>query len=259
MLTMSGVVKRWPGEGTQQPVLALDAFSLSVQPGEFLTVIGPSGCGKSTLMEIVAGLETATEGTVLVDGHEVHGPRPEVGVVFQEDASFPWLTAHKNVEFGLEFRGVPARERAQRARDTLALVGLRGFEDHYPDQLSGGMRQRVNIARVLAALPKIILMDEPFGALDEQTRLVLGDELLRIWNETGATVLFITHSLNEAAMLSDRVVVMSSRPGTVKEVVENPLSRPRSTEAIGTPEFTAMTARLWHLLEHDAREEVERA
>jgi NitT/TauT family transport system ATP-binding protein len=254
MLTLENVSKRWPGEGGQEPVLALHDVTLTVDKGEFVTVIGPSGCGKSTLLEVVAGLVPATGGTVSIAGQEVHGPHPDIGVVFQQDATFPWLTAQKNVEFGLEFNGVPKKERAERARETLDLVGLGGFEDHYPDQLSGGMRQRVNIARVLASVPKLVLMDEPFGALDEQTRLVLGDELLSIWQRANATILFITHSLNEAATLSDRVVVMSSRPGGIKEIVDNPLPRPRSTEDIGTPEFTEMTGRLWHLLEHEARE-----
>lgn len=252
MLVIEGVRKRWEGEGAQQAVLALDGVDLEVEAGEFVSVIGPSGCGKSTLLEIAAGLVPATDGTVRVAGHEIRSPHPDIGVVFQQDATFPWLTAQRNVEFGLEFRGVSKAERGRRARETLELVGLVGFADHFPDQLSGGMRQRVNIGRVLAALPKLVLMDEPFGALDEQTRIVLGDELLRIWRETGATILFITHSLNEAAMLSDRVVVMSARPGTVKEVVTNPLARPRSTDAIGTPAFTDMTARLWGLLGRDA-------
>lgn len=253
MLTLEGVSKRWPGEGGQEAVLALDKVDLTVEKGEFVTVIGPSGCGKSTLLDVVAGLVPVTEGTVSIGGRTIDGPHPDIGVVFQQDATFPWLTAQKNVEFGLEFNGVPKKERTERARGTLEMVGLSGFESHYPDQLSGGMRQRVNIARVLASVPKLVLMDEPFGALDEQTRLVLGDELLAIWEKANATILFITHSLNEAATLSDRVVVMSSRPGRIKETVNNPLPRPRSTVDIGKPEFTEMTGKLWHLLEHEAR------
>lgn len=258
MLTLENVSKRWEGEGGQEAVLALDDITLTVEEGEFVTVIGPSGCGKSTFLEIVAGLVTPTSGTVTIAGDRVDGPHPDIGVIFQEDATFPWLTAQKNVEFGLEFNGVAKKERIQRAGDALELVGLGEFADHYPDQLSGGMRQRVNIARVLASVPKLVLMDEPFGALDEQTRLVLGDELLSIWQKTNATILFITHSLNEAATLSDRVLVMSSRPGRVKALLDNPLPRPRSTEDIGTAEFTEITGQLWGLLEHEARQVSQR-
>lgn len=253
MLRIHDVAKRWDVGGGRPPVEALAGVDLTLEAGEFVTVIGPSGCGKSTLLEIAAGLVAPTSGAVSVGGRPIDGPHPDIGVVFQADATFPWLTAQRNVEFGLEFTGVPARERAGRARDSLRLVGLDGFEDHHPDQLSGGMRQRVNIARVLASLPKIVLMDEPFGALDEQTRLLLADELLRIWGETRPTILFITHSLNEAALLSDRIVVMSSRPGRVKEVVPNPLARPR-TGSFASEEFTRVARHLWELLESEARE-----
>lgn len=253
MLRIDGVTKLWEVGGGRPPVHALDGIDLTVNEGEFVTVIGPSGCGKSTLLEITAGLVRPTSGTVSVAGRPIDGPHPDIGVVFQADATFPWLTAQRNVEFGLEFTGVAAAERPSRARETLRLVGLDGFEDHYPDQLSGGMRQRVNIARVLASLPAIVLMDEPFGALDEQTRLVLADELLRIWAETKPTILFITHSLNEAALLSDHIVVMSSRPGRVKAVVSNPLPRPR-TGSFASDEFNQVARHLWELLESEARE-----
>ncbi|MGH3343203.1 MAG: ABC transporter ATP-binding protein [Carbonactinosporaceae bacterium] len=251
MLGIHGLTKVWGDPSATGSTRALDGIDLEVRAGEFATVIGPSGCGKSTLMEIAAGLVGPTEGSVTVAGRPLDGPHPDVGVVFQQDATFPWLTATENVAFGLEFSGVPAGERRPRAIQALELVGLAGFADHYPSQLSGGMRQRVNIARVLASLPKIVLMDEPFGALDEQTRLLLAGEVLRIWQETGATILFITHSLNEAALLSDRIVVMTSRPGRIKEVVDNTLPRPRSIDSFGTAEFTAITHHLWGLLQSE--------
>jgi NitT/TauT family transport system ATP-binding protein len=252
MLEVKGLCKTWGNPSSESSTRALTDFEVSVEEGEFVTVIGPSGCGKSTFLEIVAGLEPATSGTVTLNDVTLHGPHPDIGVVFQQDATFPWLTAQQNVEFGLEFSGVPKRERAARARATLDLVGLADFAGHRPGQLSGGMRQRVNIARVLASLPKVVLMDEPFGALDEQTRLLLSDEVLRLWRESGATFVLITHSLNEAALLSDRIVVMSSRPGRVKEVVQNPLPRPRSVEQFATEQFTAVTHHLWGLLQAEA-------
>lgn len=257
MLRIDGLGKTWGEPGSPASTLALEEVSIDIEEGEFVTVIGPSGCGKSTLMEIVAGLERPTAGTVTMDGRPVTGPRADIGVVFQQDATFPWLTAQENVEFGLEHSGVPKGERAARARATLELVGLAEFAAHRPAQLSGGMRQRVNIARVLASVPKVVLMDEPFGALDEQTRLLLSDEVLRLWRESGATFVLITHSLNEAALLSDRIVVMSARPGRVKEIVDNPLPRPRSVEQFASEEFTAVTHHLWQLLQQEVGEVAE--
>jgi len=254
MLEVQGLCKTWGDPGSESSTQALRDFEVSVGEGEFVTVIGPSGCGKSTFLEIVAGLEPATSGTVTLNGVAVNGPHPDIGVVFQQDATFPWLTAQQNVEFGLEFSGVPKRERPARARAVLEMVGLADFAGHRPAELSGGMRQRVNIARVLASVPKVVLMDEPFGALDEQTRLLLSDEVLRLWRESGATFVLITHSLNEAALLSDRIVVMSSRPGCVKEIVQNPLPRPRSVNQFATEEFTAVTHHLWELLQDEAVE-----
>lgn len=253
MLEINGVSKIWGDPGSGRSTHALDDLSVGIAEGEFVTVIGPSGCGKSTLLDIVAGLEPATSGEVLLDGRRIDGPRPDIGVVFQQDATFPWLTAQQNVEFGLQHSGVAKAERGDRARQALDLVGLLEFADHHPSQLSGGMRQRVNIARVLASLPRVVLMDEPFGALDEQTRLVLAGEVLRLWRESGATFVLVTHSLTEAALLSDRIVVMSARPGVVKEIVENPLSRPRSVDQFASGEFTAVTHHLWDLLQLDAR------
>lgn len=258
MLEVSALCKTWGDPASQSSTEALRNFDVTVTPGEFVTVIGPSGCGKSTFLEIAAGLEPATSGTIVLNRTPLDGPHPDIGVVFQQDATFPWLTAEQNVEFGLEFSGVPKSERSARARETLALVGLSDFAGHRPAELSGGMRQRVNIARVLASLPKVVLMDEPFGALDEQTRLLLSDEVLRLWRESGATFVLITHSLNEAALLSDRIVVMSSRPGCVKEIVDNPLPRPRSVEQFATEQFTSVTHHLWELLQQEAVQEKSR-
>lgn len=253
MLRLEGVRKEFPAASAQQEnVIALDDIHLCAEPGEFLAVIGPSGCGKSTLLEIVAGLESPTSGAVFVDGDRVIKPHSEIGVVFQSDSTLPWLTSVENVEFGLKHRGYPKAERREIAREMLELVGLAGFQNHRPGQLSGGMRQRVALARALATSPKLLLMDEPFGALDEQTRLLMGDELLRIWRETGSTILFVTHSLSEAALLASRVVVLTGHPGRLKAIEDNPIPRPRSSDAIGSPEFLELTGKLWKLLKTDA-------
>jgi len=236
----------------RQEVEALAGVDLAVEEGEFVSVVGPSGCGKSTLMEIVAGLVQPSGGEALVGGEPVKGPRPDVGVVFQQESAFPWRTVLENVEFGLQMHGVDKKERRERSRDLVDLVGLDGFEDRYPGELSGGMRQRVAIARTLVMDPKVLLMDEPFGALDEQTRLILGEELLLIWSRTGATTLFITHSIEEAALLSDRVVVMSARPGVVKKVVEVDLERPRDSRVVGTPEFSRVSGEVWGTLREES-------
>ncbi|WP_199434770.1 ABC transporter ATP-binding protein [Qaidamihabitans albus] len=257
MLRIAKLCKTFGDEGPEKAVTALSEVDLEIDQGEFVSVIGPSGCGKSTLMEIVAGLERPTGGSVHIDNDEITRPHPDIGVVFQQDATFPWLTSRQNVEFGLLRLGLTKKERARQALDTLELVGVAGFADHHPGQLSGGMRQRLNIARVLAARPRILLMDEPFGALDEQTRLRIGDELLRIWRETGSTVLFITHGLSEAALLSDRIVVMTPRPGQVKEIVVSPLPRTRTSSEIGSPAFADVTGRLWaDLSSADPREAI---
>ncbi len=195
------------------PVHALGPIDLEVRRGEFFSVVGPSGCGKSTLLDVLAGLSAPSAGTITFEGKKVSGVPDGVGVVFQEDASFPWLTVSDNVAFGLRRAGVEAAEVRRRVEYAVGFMGLRDFAGAYPAQLSGGMRQRVCIARTLVMQPRLILLDEPFGALDQQTRLLMGDELLRLWRETGATVLLITHALDEAALLSDRVGVMSARPG----------------------------------------------
>jgi len=252
VLTVEGIGKRFGSGGTA--VTAIAEVTLSVRQGELIAVIGPSGCGKSTLFNIIGGLITDYEGEVRIDGHRVSGCHPDIGMVFQEESTFPWRTALENVEFPLEVRGLSAAERRERAQQFLALVGLAEFADRYPGELSGGMKARTAIARTLAAHPKILLMDEPFGALDEQTRLLLGDRLSQIHRELGQTTLLITHSITEAVQLSDRVVVMSYRPGRVKRVVEVDLPRPRSSEIIESERFGHLVASIWH----DLREEASR-
>ena len=219
------VSKRYPGENGA--VHALDTASFDVSNGEFVCIVGPSGCGKTTLFRIIAGLEEATDGSVVLNGRRVDGPTSDMGVVFQEYHLFPWRTVRGNVAFGLEKSGVPAPERRERVEDLIELVGLDGFAESYPKELSGGMKQRVAIARALAVDPSLLLMDEPFGAVDAQTREMLQTELLEIWKRTGKTVLFVTHDVEEAVKLADRIVVMAKEPGRVKEIVEVDLSRPR--------------------------------
>ena len=217
---LCGVTRVYPGAAGTQPVHALGPIDLDLRRGEFFAVVGPSGCGKSTLLEVLAGLQRPTAGTVLFEGRPVSGEVPDgIGVVFQEDASFPWLTVWDNTAFGLRRSGVAAAEIRRRVDDALAFMGLMDFARAYPAQLSGGMRQRVCIARTLVLQPHLILLDEPFGALDAQTRLLMGDEVLRLWRRTDATVLLITHALDEAAMLSDRIGAMSARPGRFLDIV----------------------------------------
>ncbi|WP_449235839.1 ABC transporter ATP-binding protein [Azospirillum doebereinerae] len=233
--------------GTQ--VHALGPVDLELRRGEFFSIVGPSGCGKSTLLDVLAGLSAPTEGTITFEGKRVRGTVPDgVGVVFQEDASFPWLTVRDNIGFGLRRAGFRGPEAADRVRHAIDFMGLNDFADAYPSQLSGGMRQRVCIARTLVMRPRLVLLDEPFGALDQQTRLLMGDELLRLWRASGATVLLITHALDEAAMLSDRIGVMSARPGRFIEIVETGWSRDRTSAIAADPAFGAVTTRLWNTL-----------
>jgi NitT/TauT family transport system ATP-binding protein len=236
-------------------VRALEGIDLQIRRGEFFSVIGPSGCGKSTLLEIVAGLIAPTEGRVVFEGATVHGTVPDgIGVVFQEDASFPWLSVWDNVAFGLRRAAVDAIETRRRVEFALGFMGLRDFAHHHPAQLSGGMRQRVCIARTLVLQPRLILLDEPFAALDQQTRLVMGDELLRVWRETGATVLLITHGLDEAAMLSDRIGVMSARPGRFIETLVTGHPRDRDSRLLAEPRCAELTAAMWsHLRDESMR------
>jgi NitT/TauT family transport system ATP-binding protein len=235
-------------------VTALDNVSFTVSPGEFLAVIGPSGCGKSTLFNIVGGLLRTYDGKVTVAGETVSGPHPAIGMVFQEESTFPWRNVVDNVAFPLEISGVPKRERIERARRFVSMVGLNGFEKRYPAELSGGMRQRVSMARTLASEPKILLMDEPFAALDEQTRLLLGDKVLQIQQQLKQTMLLITHNITEAVQLADRILVMTYRPGRVKRVVEIDLPRPRTSEIVSSEAFGRYVAQIWA----DLREEASR-
>jgi NitT/TauT family transport system ATP-binding protein len=246
---LDGVGHVFPAPSGRGDVRALGQISLTIAGGEFFAIIGPSGCGKSTLLDILAGLLAPSEGSVSFDGAAVRGIVPEgVGVVFQEDASFPWLNVRDNVAFSLRGRGIAASEIARRVADALAFMGLAEFARHRPAQLSGGMRQRVCIARTLVLRPRLFLLDEPFAALDQQTRLLMGDELLRLWRETGATVILVTHSLDEAAMLADRIGIMSSRPGRFIETVATGWPRERTSEILTDPRFGDVTARLWEKL-----------
>jgi NitT/TauT family transport system ATP-binding protein len=236
---------RWRYGGTQ-PVHALGPIDLDLAPGEFFSVVGPSGCGKSTLLEVLCGLGMPSEGSVSFEGKPIRGNVPDgIGVVFQEDASFPWLTVRDNVAFGLRRARLERAEVVERVDRAVAFMGLSQFASHYPAQLSGGMRQRMCIARTLVQKPRLILLDEPFGALDQQTRLLMGDELLRLWRDTGATVLLITHALDEAAMLSDRIGVMSARPGRFIDMVQTGWPRERDSKVVSDPHFGELTARLW--------------
>ncbi|HEY6103142.1 MAG TPA: ABC transporter ATP-binding protein [bacterium] len=232
-------------------VLAVEQLSLDVRDKEFVSIVGPTGCGKSTLLRIVAGLIRPMRGDVAVDGRAVEGPSAERGMVFQSYTLFPWLTVQGNVEFGLQVRGMPAGERGKVAHRYIDLVGLQGFERAYPKELSGGMQQRVAIARALANDPAILLMDEPFGALDAQTRAVMQELLLQIWEHTHKTVLFVTHDIDEAALLSDRVYVMTARPGRIKAEVAITLPRPREVGVIDTPAFIGFRQRIHALIREE--------
>ena len=236
------------------PLLAIDRVSLSVKPGEFLAVIGPSGCGKSTLFNIIGGLLDGYEGAVSVAGETVHGPHPAIGMVFQEESTFPWRTVIENVAFPLEIAGMRKAERLDKAQRFVDLVGLGGFANRYPAELSGGMRARVAIARTLASEPKILLMDEPFASLDEQTRLLLGDKVLQIQQDLRQTTLLITHNIAEAVQLADRILVMTYRPGRVKRIIDIDLARPRSSAILSSEAFGRHMAQI----RNDLREEASR-
>jgi NitT/TauT family transport system ATP-binding protein len=236
------------------PITAVDDVSLKVKPGEFLSIIGPSGCGKSTLFNVIGGLLAQHQGVVSVGGETISGPHKSIGMVFQEESTFPWRTVVDNVAFPLELVGMPKIKRAERARHFIKMVGLDGFENRYPGELSGGMRQRVSLARTLASEPKILLMDEPFAALDEQTRLLLGDKVLQIQQQLKQTTLLITHNITEAVQMSDRILVMTYRPGKVKRIVDINLPRPRSSEIVSSEAFGRYVAQIWN----DLREEASR-
>ena len=249
-LRLTNVAKTFATGGGS--VRALEPISLDIRQGEFISVIGPSGCGKSTLMNIVGGLIDDYEGEVQVDGVPVRGCHKSIGMVFQEESTFPWRTALDNVAFPMEALGVEREERLSRARDLLKLVGLDGFEQRFPSELSGGMRQRIAIARTLAFQPRILLMDEPFAALDEQTRLLLGDKVLQIQQELNQTTMLITHNIAEAVQLSDRVLIMSFRPGRIKRVLEIDLPRPRSSKMMGGERFGHYVSAIWEDLREEA-------
>lgn len=234
---------------------AIKDFSLSIDKGEFIAIVGPSGCGKSTLLDIISGLSKANSGTITIDGNTITGPALDRGFVMQGYALFPWRTVRKNVEFGLELKKIPKKERAKISQKYLELVGLEGFEERYPHELSGGMRQRVAIARSLAYEPEVLLMDEPFAAVDAQTRETLQDELLKIWEKTNKTIIFVTHSIEEAVLLADRVVVLTKNPGTIKKVVEIDLPRPRTNaEMRVSTDFNWITNNVWELLQETEKE-----
>jgi NitT/TauT family transport system ATP-binding protein len=232
---------------------ALRGIDIAVERGEFIAVVGPSGCGKTTFLRIVAGLEPATSGSILLDGKPLSGPGNNRGFVFQNDSLLPWRTVLANALIGPEVAGQVGEKERRRTLDLLKLVGLGGFEGYYPKQLSGGMRQRVNLARALAIDPDVLLMDEPFAALDAQTREIMQTELLRIWEQGRKTVLFVTHQIDEAVFLADRVLVFARRPGRLQEIVEVKLPRPRALGIKRTPEFVAYVDRIWRLIEDDVR------
>jgi NitT/TauT family transport system ATP-binding protein len=247
-ISVTDVSKVFPLKGSD--FVALDRVSLDIADNEFITVVGPSGCGKSTLMNILAGLETPTSGRALVDGRPVAGPGPDRGVIFQQYALFPWLTVRKNVEFGLKVAGLGKAARRERAEYFIRLVGLEQFADALPKMLSGGMKQRCAIARAYAVNPSILLMDEPFGALDALTRVNLQGQLLQTWEREKRTVMFITHDVDEAVILANRVVVMAARPGRIQEVIDIDLPYPRSEEVRLSPEFAELRNRVWRAVYH---------
>jgi len=256
---LSGVGKTFMAGRPPAPLHALGPIDLEIERGEFFAVVGPSGCGKSTLLEVIAGLTPVSGGRVEFEGRPIAAEAPDgIGVVFQEDASFAWLSVAENVGFGLRRLHLGRSELAERVRRVLQLVGLSDFATAYPAQLSGGMRQRVCIARTLVMEPRLILLDEPFGALDQQTRLLMGDELLRLWRQTDATVFLITHALDEATMLADRIGVMSARPGRLIDVVQTGWPRGRDSRIMEHPEFGAIAARLWKTLREESLKTIGR-
>ncbi|BCG59119.1 ABC transporter ATP-binding protein [Paenibacillus sp. URB8-2] len=253
-IKVSGVTRKYSirrnTEEEKKEFTALQDVDLNVRPGEFLTIVGPSGCGKSTLLDLLAGLAVPTEGELFIDGKKITGPALDRGIVMQGYALFPWRTVRRNVEFGLEIKKVPKKDRKAISDRYLELVGLSGYGDRYPYELSGGMKQRVAIARALAYDPEVLLMDEPFAAVDAQTRETLQDELLQIWERTGKTIVFVTHSIDEAVALADRVVVMSPNPGRVREIVPVSLPRPRRVGDVqSTADFSWIRHRVWELLQ----------
>jgi NitT/TauT family transport system ATP-binding protein len=245
---------RYPGATPNEEYVAVQGLDLTIHAGEFITVVGASGCGKTTILYALDGLQPISDGTMRVNGADVTGPGPDRAVVFQEFGLLPWRSVVDNIALGLEGRGVSRAERRRIARDLADKVGLSRFVNAYPNQLSGGMKQRVGIARALAVEPEILLMDEPFGALDSQTREVMGEELLKIWSTTGKTVFFVTHDIDEAVYLADRIVVLSRSPGRVREIVPVDLPRPRLTSVRSSHEFQKIRSHVWGLLENEVRQ-----
>jgi NitT/TauT family transport system ATP-binding protein len=247
------ITVRYENQRTGVATLALDRVSVAVQPGEFLCMVGPSGCGKTTFLYCLDGLLPLTGGQILLDNKPIAGPGRDRAVVFQSPSLLPWRTVLRNVTYGLELQGTPLRQAIERAREMITLVGLAGFEHYHPSELSGGMQQRVNLARALVMEAEVILLDEPFAALDAQTREFMQAELMRIWQETRRTAIFITHQINEAIYLADRVVVMSARPGRVKSVLPVAFPRPRKLSVKRTPAFLELEDQIWSLIEEEVR------
>jgi NitT/TauT family transport system ATP-binding protein len=254
-LVTESLARVFPGVRGGAPTRALEPTNLAVADNDFVTILGPSGCGKSTLLRLVAGLDTPTQGRILLDGKPVVAPGADRGMVFQSYTLFPWLTIADNIAFGLRERGVVAAERLRVVGEWVGRMGLKDFEQHYPKQLSGGMQQRTAIARALANDPEVLLMDEPFGALDSQTRHSMQKLLLRIWDHSKKTVLFVTHDIDEAILLADRVLVMSGRPGQIKKEIRVGFPRPRSMDLVMEPNFIAMKREILELLKNDEDEE----
>ena len=251
-VSIVGVQRIFDGQRGAAPVTALTPIDMEMRENDFVTILGPSGCGKSTLLRIVAGLDEPTQGTVEVRGNLVAGPGPDRGMVFQSYTLFPWLTVERNIEFGLREKGMPAAQRREIVQDYIGKIGLKGFENHYPKQLSGGMQQRVAIARALANDPAILLLDEPFGALDHQTRGLMQELLLNIWEADRKTVLFVTHDIEEAIFLGSRCVVMSARPGRIKADIPIPLPHPRHYRMKADPTFLDLKVRLTDEIREEA-------
>ncbi len=259
-VSLRNVTKVFPRQGPGGDVHALGPVDLDLRKGEFFAVVGPSGCGKSSLLELIAGISRPSAGDIAFEGAPIAGRVPDgVGVVFQEDACFPWLDVAANIAVSLRQAPIGREEREARVAAAIDLMGLREFRGAYPAQLSGGMRQRVCIARTLVMHPRLILLDEPFGALDQQTRLLMGEEVLRLWRQTGATIFLITHALDEAAMLADRIGVMSARPGRLMEVIETGWPADRDSRIVEKPEFGAVTARLWRALRQESMKSIGKA
>jgi NitT/TauT family transport system ATP-binding protein len=258
VLEIENLHKAYDHEFTEEVVTAIESVSFSIAEGEFVSILGPSGCGKTTVLNIIAGFLQPTSGRILLSGHPIDGPGPDRGVVFQSFALFPWRTVLQNVTFGLKMRGIPRVEREASAREYLKLVGLDGFEQRYPHELSGGMRQRAGVARVLANEPAVMLMDEPFASVDAQTRMGLQQDLIRIWERRRPTIFFVTHDVDEAVFLSNRIIVLTRRPSQVREIIEVDIPRPRHWEAlIEDISFRRLTHHVIGLLAADEKDRAD--